>query len=63
MPWIHGNINLDDGSVYGGSFFVKADGQLDKVFRPDSQEEYGDQDDEVLTSPVSPRSVYQFPPE
>ncbi|MEN6392111.1 MAG: hypothetical protein ABFD04_16975 [Syntrophomonas sp.] len=62
MPWIHGSIELEDGSTYAGDFFIKEDRQLDKVFRPDFNEElsYLD-DDELVVSEVNPQSAYQYP--
>jgi|GEM_PF-4167073 hypothetical protein len=62
MPWIHGSIELEDGSSYSGDFFVKEDRQLDEVFRPDFNEElsYFD-DDELVVAEVNPQSAYQYP--
>lgn len=62
MAWIHGSITLEDGSTYGGQFFVKDDGQLDEVFRPELNEDNIDEDEEVLAKEVNPYSVYQLPP-
>ncbi len=61
MSWKQGSITLDDGSQYSGQFFVKEDGQLDKVFKPDVNEEYVDEDEELLSGAVNPRSTYQLP--
>lgn len=62
MPWIHGSIELEDGSNYSGEFFVKEDRQLDEVFRPDFNDELGYiEDDELIVAQANPHSAYQYP--
>ncbi|HWP97661.1 MAG TPA: hypothetical protein VN426_12515 [Syntrophomonadaceae bacterium] len=62
MPWMHGNIELEDGSRYSGEFMIKEDGQMDSLFRPDMNEGYADSDeDELVSGQVNMRSPYQIP--
>lgn len=62
MPWVQGRIELVDGSIYSGSFYVKEDRQLDEVFRPESNRDDLMDDDELVVSQVTnPRSPYQHP--